>query len=180
MEGGGASRSTDPAAGTSQATDVSLREYLNEKIHSDRKLNNERFAFVGALAGVIWFFIERHLKDLNHENERILKQQETTISKDTYDANEQQRDKEANELDDWRKDVDKDRTQQVSRAELNQESKFESRAKISTVAAVLGGVLTAVVILGIILQLLNYQKLHPSQAPTETFTVTTTTTTGGK
>jgi hypothetical protein len=36
-EGGGASRSTDPAAGTSQATDVSLREYLMAAIESSRR-----------------------------------------------------------------------------------------------------------------------------------------------
>jgi TolA-binding protein len=32
--GGGASRSTDPAAGSSAATDVSLREFLTDKINS--------------------------------------------------------------------------------------------------------------------------------------------------
>lgn len=35
-EGGGASRSTDPAAGTSAATDVSLREYLMQAIAASR------------------------------------------------------------------------------------------------------------------------------------------------
>jgi hypothetical protein len=34
--GGGASRSTDPAAGTSSATDVSLREYLMQAIQASR------------------------------------------------------------------------------------------------------------------------------------------------
>ena len=33
-EGGGASRSTDPAFGSSSATDVSLREYVNAQFHS--------------------------------------------------------------------------------------------------------------------------------------------------
>jgi hypothetical protein len=36
-QGGGASRSTDPAAGTSSATDVSLREYLGQMIHESRR-----------------------------------------------------------------------------------------------------------------------------------------------
>ena len=41
-EGGGASRSTDPAAGTSSATDVSLREYLGTRIDSlDRHVTAE-------------------------------------------------------------------------------------------------------------------------------------------
>jgi hypothetical protein len=35
--GGGASRSTDPAAGTSQATDVSLREHLTTLIENSRR-----------------------------------------------------------------------------------------------------------------------------------------------
>jgi hypothetical protein len=41
-EGGGASRSTDPAAGTSAATDVSLREYLGGRIEAlDRHVTSE-------------------------------------------------------------------------------------------------------------------------------------------
>lgn len=40
--GGGASRSTDPAAGTSSATDVSLREYLGERVTAlDRHMTQE-------------------------------------------------------------------------------------------------------------------------------------------
>jgi hypothetical protein len=37
IEGGGPSRSTDPAAGTSQATDVSLREHLMQAIEHSRR-----------------------------------------------------------------------------------------------------------------------------------------------
>jgi hypothetical protein len=41
-EGGGASRTTDPASGTSSATDVSLREYINVRIDAlDRHLTYE-------------------------------------------------------------------------------------------------------------------------------------------
>lgn len=40
--GGGASRSTDPAAGSSAATDVSLREFLSEQVRNlDRNLTSE-------------------------------------------------------------------------------------------------------------------------------------------
>ncbi len=42
-EGGGASRSTDPAAGTSTATDVSLREYLMAQINAAEKRSDLRF-----------------------------------------------------------------------------------------------------------------------------------------
>lgn len=41
--GGGASRSTEPAAGTSQATDVSLREYLTALISAVEKRSDARF-----------------------------------------------------------------------------------------------------------------------------------------
>jgi len=41
--GGGASFTTDPAAGTSAATDVSLREYLTALIHGVEGRSDERF-----------------------------------------------------------------------------------------------------------------------------------------
>lgn len=41
-QGGGASRSTDPAAGSSAATDVSLREYLGSRVEAlDRHVTSE-------------------------------------------------------------------------------------------------------------------------------------------
>ncbi len=42
-EGGGASRTTDPAAGTSTATDVSLREHLTALIEGAERRSDERF-----------------------------------------------------------------------------------------------------------------------------------------
>ena len=42
-EGGGASRSTDPAAGSSAATDVSLREYLTALINAAEERSEQRF-----------------------------------------------------------------------------------------------------------------------------------------
>lgn len=42
-EGGGASRTTDPAAGTSAATDVSLREYLMAQITAAERRADLRF-----------------------------------------------------------------------------------------------------------------------------------------
>jgi hypothetical protein len=42
--GGGASRSTDPASGTSSATDVSLREYLSSAISESRRECRENIA----------------------------------------------------------------------------------------------------------------------------------------
>ena len=48
-EGGGASRSTDPAAGSSAATDVSLREYVTLMVEAERVRVNERFLSVEKL-----------------------------------------------------------------------------------------------------------------------------------
>lgn len=156
-EGGGASRSTDPAAGSSAATDVSLREYFNEKINSDRKLNNERFLFGGVLGSVIWFFIERHLAELNHENARVASVTERSVSQDTYDANEQQRKKEADELREWRKQKDQEATQGVSREEFNRDVKGDKRQSFDTTTKLIAlGV--SIVVVG--LALLNYQALH--------------------
>jgi hypothetical protein len=160
--GGGASRSTDPASGTSSATDVSLREYLNEKIDSDRAITRERFIGLGLIGAIIWFFVERHLSDLNHENARILKQQEGTVSSDTYKANEDQRKTEANNLNEWRKEVDKDRTTSVSREEFQQDNRaqrqgiFANRTSIVSIAVALG------VLLLLLLTYLAAHHTHPA------------------
>jgi len=42
QDGGGASRSTDPAAGTSSATDVSLREYVEMRINAESRRLEQR------------------------------------------------------------------------------------------------------------------------------------------
>ena len=138
-DGGGASRSTDPAAGSSAATDVSLREYLNEKIEADRKLNRERFAFAAVVGGVIWFFVERHLTDLNHENARVAKVSEASVSSDTYVANERQRQSEQTKLEDRLKGYDEKFTQSITRDDLTRETKVEHRAGVSTNWQWIGG-----------------------------------------
>jgi len=134
--GGGASRSTDPAAGTSSATDVSLREFEDEKIKAVRVGIAALFVF-GAFA---WSEIQRRLEILNHENARLLQQQEKTVSQDTYTANESQRKQEQIDLNIWRKEVDRDRTQSISRDEFqrdNREEKqsgFDNSAKLAALA----------------------------------------------
>lgn len=60
-EGGGASRSTDPAAGTSSATDVSLREHMTVLVQAlDRHITAE----LGAL--------RRETEQANHAAERAI------------------------------------------------------------------------------------------------------------
>ena len=172
--GGGASRTTDPAAGSSAATDVSLREYFNEKIGADRKLNRDRFVFAAALGGVIWFFVERHLSDLNHENARVARVSEASVSSDTYDANEKQRQSEASKLDERLKGYDEKFTQAITRDDLNRETKVEHRAVMGSGWQVVGGIVGL-----IFLVLALYAALHTARpvtntpTPTQTVTVTT-------
>jgi succinate dehydrogenase/fumarate reductase flavoprotein subunit len=64
-DGGGASRSTDPAAGSSAATDVSLREYLAQAIvQLDRHLSNEIKRIEQALAAEVELRRARRQDDL--------------------------------------------------------------------------------------------------------------------
>lgn len=190
-EGGGASRSTEPAAGTSSATDVALKEYLsekigrtNERIENDRTTNRDRFAFVAVIGGVIWFFIERHLADLNHENARVAKVSENSVSSDTYKANEQQRKSEQDKLDLRLAKYDENFTRTLSREDLTRETKGEARSQSADRVALrnsnsnqLRAIAAAI---AVALTLLTYATLHyrpAPAAPTQTVTTTTTVTT---
>lgn len=171
--GGGASRSTDPAGGTSSATDVSLREYLGEKIHDDRRTNKERFAFLLTVGGIIWFFIERHLADLNHENARVGKISESSVSADTYQANEKQRDGDRDKLDEWRGLVDKDRQTIATIKEISSDNKLDRQRNVTSNTGIL---VATVAIASFILAIWTYHTFH-SNIRTPTVTVTTVTVT---
>jgi len=60
-EGGGASRTTDPAAGTSAATDVSLREYLSAAINESRRECRDSI-----------MHLEKHFDEIQDHNEETL------------------------------------------------------------------------------------------------------------
>src|SRR6188474_1945050 len=60
-EGGGASRTTDPAAGTSSATDVSLREYLSAAINESRRECRDNISH-----------LEKHFDEIQGHNEETL------------------------------------------------------------------------------------------------------------
>jgi hypothetical protein len=155
--GGGASRSTDPASGTSTATDVSLREFITTlravDIRSAKYAVFALFAF-GAFA---WSEIQRRLEILNHENARLLQQQERTVSQDTYSANEQQRKEEQQEYKKWKEDVDRDRVQSVTKEDLIRETRSTRNQGVQSSTSVIS-VIIAVVILG--LAILNYFALR--------------------
>jgi hypothetical protein len=61
-QGGGASRTTDPAAGTSSATDVSLREYLGQAINDSRRECREAIQNLG-----------RHFDEMHKHQEEAFK-----------------------------------------------------------------------------------------------------------
>jgi len=60
-EGGGASRTTDPAAGTSTATDVSLREHLTVAINESRRECRDNIAH-----------LEKHFDEIQNHNEETM------------------------------------------------------------------------------------------------------------
>ena len=58
-QGGGASRSTDPASGTSSATDVSLREFLMQAINDSRRECRDNIKH-----------LEKHFDEIQRHNEQ--------------------------------------------------------------------------------------------------------------
>ena len=101
-----------------------------------------------AFSAFAWSEIQRRLTNLNHENARILAAQASSVSADTYAANEQQRVSEAAELSAWRKEVDRDRTQSVSREELNRETRGDRQVITGQLLALLGVVAAVAAVVG--------------------------------
>jgi hypothetical protein len=182
--GGGASRTTDPAAGSSSATDVSLHEHLIAIISGDRRYNAyrdtmertlriESVAVLVAFGAFAWSQVQRRLEILNHENERLLQQQRNTVSQDTYSANEEQRKSEQLDLTEWRKEVDKDRTTSISREEFQQDNRvqrqgiFDNNAKIAMLAVTVASILITFFV--------TRQTQTPAKFPITPTVITTTT-----
>lgn len=101
-EGGGASQSTDPAAGTSTATDVSLREHFAALRLADIRFSEER---------------DRRYKEVAEEREKALKIKETADLAALQLAREIQtyKDEKANEL---REQISSERGLYVTQSEL--------------------------------------------------------------
>lgn len=186
QEGGGASRTTDPAFGSSQATDVSLREFITEVIdgrfrYLQTSMNDhvQQTKFAGAVFGLFavfaWFQTKDHLEGLNHEAKRLDVFLQSTVASTTYLADEQRRkeDQQRNAamLDEISKKVDKAATKE----EVTSDSTSSRRAGIGTTTSVVGAVVAAVVV---IIAIFNYQALHGSKStptPTPTAVVCTAT-----
>jgi hypothetical protein len=75
--GGGASRSTDPAAGTSSATDVSLREYLGAAIDESRRECRDNIAH-----------LEKHFDEVTTHAEESLDEFRRDVSRRFDGVNE--------------------------------------------------------------------------------------------
>jgi hypothetical protein len=143
---------------------------------SDRSHGRERFYWLIGLGSIVWFEIQRRLENLNHENARILAAQETSISKDTYDANEEQRKAEQANLESWRKEVDKDRTTSISREEFQQDTRTQRRSQVDLSTRVASAVIALVVAVIILLTYIAAHRTSPTPIPTVTVTTPTATT----
>ena len=176
--GGGASRSTEPASGTSSATDVSLREFLGVQVSYESKITRLLVGVLGGFGAFSWSLIQWRLANLNHENARILDQQAKTVSADTYSANESQRKDELEKLDTWQERVDEQLTKAVTRDEVKEATREDARVvrrdKVSTSTAV---ILAFAAAISAVLLLLTYQH-NRAHTPTVTVTVPTQTTGG--
>jgi len=70
VEGGGASRTTDPAAGTSAATDVSLREYFMALLRAEQLRSDERFKSMQDAVDAAFESSQRAIDKTNESLER--------------------------------------------------------------------------------------------------------------
>jgi hypothetical protein len=167
-EGGGASRSTDPAAGSSSATDVSLREFLSTSIRYERSNTQLLVGFMGVAGAFAWSQIQRRLEILNHENARVAAIADQTVSADTYASDKNRTDDERDKLDAWRAGVDEKFTKSITRDDLQREVKVDRTTLTDTTTKVLAVIIAAVLVV------LTYVAIHHiNYVPTLTTTVTT-------
>src|SRR5687767_6417131 len=76
-EGGGASRSTEPASGTSAATDVSLREHLAQRLSETERRIDERDRYLREADFRFAEERDRRYAEVATEREKALKIKET-------------------------------------------------------------------------------------------------------
>lgn len=175
--GGGASRTTDPASGSSSATDVSLREFVGMQIGYERRGVLQLVGFAFALGVFAWSQIQRRLEILNHENERVGNILKNTVSSDTYLSDETRRSDERTKLDGWRGDVDTKFTQSVTKEEVKDDVKGGRRSD-ADLATRIGQLLVAVLALAVTVIAVTYAVHRPDSSPV-VVTVTTTTSVPG-
>jgi len=117
-QGGGASRSTEPASGTSAATDVSLREHLAQRLHESERRIDERDRYLREADMRLAEERDRRYAEVATEREKALKIKETADLAALGLAREIQtyKDEKANEL---REQISSERGLYTTRSELN-------------------------------------------------------------
>ncbi len=160
-EGGGASRSTDPAAGTSSATDVSLREYLTALIMASEERSNARFeamketvetAFATAQTAITKAdaATEKRFEGVNEFRAALADQTANNISRETLDAVvsklEAQINRNREDLDALSKRID------IRQGELD-----GSRVTVGNLIAIVS---VGIALIGVIIVLANYLAGH--------------------
>lgn len=116
-EGGGASRSTEPASGTSAATDVSLREHLAQRLHETERRLDQRFLDLREADSKFAEERDRRYTEVNIEKEKALKIKETADLAALGLAREIQtyKDEKANEL---RSQIERERGSYATKDDL--------------------------------------------------------------
>ncbi len=117
-EGGGASKSTEPASGTSTGTDVSLREHLAQQLHDAQRRIDERDRYLREADHRFSEERDRRYQEVALEREKALKIKETADLAALDLAREIQtyKDEKANEL---REQISSERGFYLSREEYN-------------------------------------------------------------
>jgi hypothetical protein len=160
-EGGGASRSTSPAAGTSSATDVSLRDHLTTLIQAAEQRSDQRFdamkemvdtAFQTAQTAInkAEEATEKRFEGVNEFRAALSDQALQFVQKQTLTALTQ---KLEAQIERNREDLD----QLSKRIDLSEGQAAGSRLTWGNMAAL---VATAAAFIGIIVVLANYLSSH--------------------
>jgi hypothetical protein len=172
-EGGGASITTDPASGTSSATDVSLREHLAARLHDAEKRIDERDRLIREAdmrlrQADLRFSEERDRRyaevDVEREKALAIKEKADEAARVLVAANQAYRDEKANEL-----------REQISRERLLYATKDDVVGVVEKVEALIGTrsegakdaisslnsrIATVGVLLGILVVVANYVASH--------------------
>ena len=161
--GGGASRTTEPASGSSAATDVSLREFVGVQIRYERQTTRLLIGGVVAFAAFSWSQIMRRLEGLNHENARVAAVVANTVSADTYFSDEKRRTDERDKIDGWRAGVDEKFTKSVTKEEVHEDARDGRRVRFNGGTAAIAAVAAVAAAL---LLFLTYENAKRSNGPT--------------
>ncbi len=156
-EGGGASRTTDSAAGSSAATDVSLREYLTSLIQAAELRSDARFDQMKEMVDAAFqssqkaiekadTATEKRFEGVNEFRAQLADQAGKFVTRETMDA---LIDKLAQQIDRNRQDLDS----LEKRIDLRQ---GEIQGTSFTMARIVTAVTLGVAVLGVLIVLMNY------------------------